>query len=234
MNKKKINWKKVLEYIKIIADTIGSLAPVIKLLMIFGSSFAVAMYVNDITKKSKFDEFIRQNKIYEKEKQMAMLMADSNSQLAAKLQAEVAVLKLRNKDIADSVQRSINATLTAKKKAESYAVQLKDSTKTLTDSVAVLQELLPVKTVIIEQQSKTIALHEKRIYNDSLLILKTDTIIMGYETTTDSLQKIIAAQPKVPAHPEKLFGFIPMPSRRTAFITGALAGSIAVMGAMKK
>jgi len=188
---------------------------------------AAAFYLGNAAGKTDLAKYIREYTEFRKQAAITTIYADSLKVEAAKWMAsanakDTSIAKLKNTATVIAASNRVLITRIDSLKADA---------DTMTNIVA-----------LIENKTKTITLLTKVVTNDSIIIVKKDSIISYkdlqisqikasaemYKKRGDSLQVIVINIPKPPPNPGKLFGFIPLPSRSVvgvvAFIGGVYVG----------
>jgi hypothetical protein len=213
-------------------------------LIVLGGFLAMSLY-HSFTSESKLDTWRTDFKEFREEAAVTIQLADSLQQLA-----DVAVA------VADSATERADSLVGEVRGRDLLISDLRDRTKeievandstfaTLTqgrDEETVVREEHPVAVPWIRltfSLRKENSLLSKQI--DVFRVQRTSfeeldatrlTTIMAWETgfnlqraRADSLQQIVINIPDAPPT-EKLFGIIPLPSRQTSFIVGAVVGVV--------
>lgn len=170
-------------------------------------------------------------------------LVDKDSKLAHQIE-EVRIYKAKADSavkVADSVTRVIDVKLKeandAKKKADELSVQsgnLKKevaSTKqrleslrgTIVDSIEMARTIIPLQDTIIARQDSVITTQSKQIEQLSLTIFKQDTALSISLASRDSLISILKSAPPPPKNPNKVFGILNLPSRKSVAIVTAIS-----------
>lgn len=217
-------WKKTLENIKVVAEAFNAVWPILKMILIAAGTALVTVMIVNTGKQDEIDVFVAQ---YES----AKTQADSASAYADKLKKEIETQRAsalaaetRAAEYSSRIA-SLNARteqLTQRRLA--LAVQL-DSVKTIADSVETYSETVSVQDSIIAKKDTIITNQQSQINQLDIALAHKDTTIILLTVSRDSLQTAINKLPPVPTNPNRTIFGIKLPSRKTSFIIGALAGA---------
>lgn len=180
-------------------------------------------------------KFIQASKQYDKEVKMVLRENDSLQKkvIDFKKNADNGLTKI------NILETKINAAQT---KVNSYKSQLailqelvKDTAyvHTLRDSVVILRKVIPVQDSIISNQDSVITIHKNKFSGMVAVVAQKDSIIDNLTVSNGILLTTIKNTPKLKNDPNKLFKIIPMPSRKTALITGFIGGVIVTAGVIR-
>lgn len=216
--------EKFLKSATLVAGTFNAFAPIIKMILVAGGVFALTMFVTDMQHQGVIDGFLKEQKQYKEEVRVALKVKDSlttenNRHLANARAAQAEVVKLQGQ-----IGSSKVATVAAKKQVDSLKTELQDSAKTLQDTVKVLQEIVPMQDSVIKEQDTTIKLQTKQLSMLGYANFQKDSSIKKLTFIVDTLVKTINSRPTLNSNPEKLFGFIKLPSRKTSLVAGFTIG----------
>lgn len=217
----KINWKKVLEYIKIIGETITAVAPVIKMILVASATLGIAMFVNDVKQKSTADSYAEAIKTHKKETEVAMALVGQYKKEVENLQHLSNSIKLENTLLMETITDTKKSTQVNKQKAGQLVTILRDSSKTQEDSIKTLVEIVPLKDSIIAEQDVVIAKQDTVIHNLNSIIENKDSQIEKLQISLTTMEGVIKTIPVYNACEQKFFFCkINKPSRKTSMITG--------------
>lgn len=220
--------------IKKLIDSFNELVPAIKNVVIIAAVLLVAITINNFKmNKNILDGFIEESKQHEQEAKTALAVSDSlklevikSQKLADSSLQKIVVLE-------DRVKKTQVSASASKRQADSLKNELKDTTNTMRDSLDILVVIVPKQDSIIMKQDIVIALRETQIHLQEKIVLQKDSSIKKLMIANDTLSKIVAATPTLKKNPNKLFGFITLPSRRTTLVVGFIAGVITTAGIAK-
>lgn len=214
----KKNWKKLLENIKLGAETFTAVWPILKMVFMVAGTFLVAVMIVNTQKQDEMDKYIAMYNEYKTE-------AENTSKFADSLKVHITIAE-NNARAAESraavYGRQAAASRASTEELSSRAAAIQGA---VTDSIQLARELIPLKDSIITQQETTIETQDKQITELNTALTNKDTAILLLTTSRDSLQTIINNIPPAPKNPNRIFG-IALPSRKTTFIVGTLVGAI--------
>jgi hypothetical protein len=154
----------------------------------------------------------------------AVTFADSLSQVTEDRQKEIDGLKRQVSNLRSQRpnQRELNAQ------------------KAVVDSVyASLEEglitslfIIPMQRDLIQAQDSTITVQNQVITEQERIIFLQDMTIVDLSLSRDSLRGVLVSVPP-PVGQERFLGLLPMPSRKTSFIVGAVGGAVLVTSLLK-
>lgn len=202
--------------------------PALRLLLVLTIFLAGWLFISDMGHKSQVSEYMEKAEKHQKAAERAILKADSLEQInqylnriSAEASQRAAALEAQAKR-----QQAINAE--RKKKIDSLTAAL-DSTSTPSDSITTLVEIVEEQKDVISSQDTTINTQRKQIAEMKIAQTADSIVKANQAATIDSLKVVIEKTPYLEQDPDKLFGIIPMPSRKTSFITGAVVGAITIL-----
>ena len=181
-------------------------------------TFAGVLYWQDSTSDDAMDKYISEYKKFQAQ-------ADSASKFADSLAVEI--------DIAENEARAAEGRAGMFKKqaieSRNETMNMMDRaqllTETITDTLQLAREILPLKDSIITKQETTISTQDKQISELETALRNKDTAIALLTLSRDSLQTVVKNIPPPPKNPNRMFG-IKLPSRKASFIVGTVAGVI--------
>lgn len=223
--KKKIDWKKILEWVKIGADTITALTPVIRMLLVASGAFAIAMFIGDMKNRPMLDQYMNASKKHQAEASTALAQVEEYKKQVALLQDSTNKIQQRTNVLIKEVDKKKVDIQEHKKQDVVLAIQLRDSSKTKDDSLKVLTAIIPVKDTIIEKQQLVIASQDTAIKNLNSIVTTKDTQIEKLQISVTTLESIVKTMPVYNACEQKFFFCkINKPSRKTSMIAGFTIG----------
>ena len=95
--------------------------------------------------------------------------------------------------------------------------------ETLTDTLEMARQLLPLKDSIIAQQQETINTQSAQVSELERALANKDNALRLSLIRGDSLQTVINLIPPAPKNPNRMLGFR-LPSRKTSFLVGVAMG----------
>lgn len=187
----------------------------IKLVLVF-LIFGVAMYLLDANSQDKMDKYIAEYKTFQAK-------ADSVTKLADSLKVEIVIADNESRAAEGRAQilgRQVNSLKNGTANMIERASELQE---TLTDTLELARQLLPLKDSIIEQQQETITTQSTQISELESALQSKDNALRLSLIRGDSLQIVINRIPPAPTNPNRMFGF-KLPSRKVSFVVGVAIG----------
>jgi chromosome segregation ATPase len=181
-------------------------------------------------KQDQLDIYIEQAKQFKADAEAASAFADSLKLEVEQNEQEAAEAQARAEELASTVVSLRAQTNELRNRRDEIRSTIVDG-ETITLELAT--ELIPLQDSIIEQQEVTIQVQETQIAELYTVIERKDLSILLLTTSVDSLQTVIANIPPPPSNPNKLFGFINLPSRKTVAIVTFAAGVITTLSVTK-
>jgi hypothetical protein len=228
----KTKWEKVLERIKLFAETFNAAWPILKLVLVAAGTYLVAVMVVNTGKQDEMDKYIAEYESYKK-------AADSSTKYAAELAAMVAVQEGKA-DIAKAEAEELSKKVTTLNTRTSVLVDRRngllaqlDSAKTVTDSLQQYIHTTVIQDSIITTQDSTIKTQKSQIVNLNTTIAHKDTSIQLLTVSRDSLLTVVKNIPEAPKNPNRTIFGIKLPSRKTSLIVGAITGAISTAVILK-
>lgn len=215
---------------KKIIHLFNTTVPAVRNIVIVATIVLIAIFINNVKNKNILDEFIKENMKHEQDAKLALAINDSlnidiakNQKSAEDAHKKIILLENRIKSTQENILRD-------NRKVDSLKIVLKDTSHTMRDSIDILIDIVPKQDTIIMQKDIVIALRETQIQLQEKIVLQQDSSIKKLLIANDTLSKIVASTPTLKKNPNKLFGFIPLPSRRTALVVGFIGGVITTAG----
>ena len=181
-------------------------------------TFAAVFYWQDSTSDDAMDKYISEYKKFQAQADSASKFADSLAQEVVIAENEARAAQSRAVVYSRQATELKNETLNLMDRAQML-------TETITDTLTLARELLPIKDSIITKQETTITTQDKQIQELESALKSKDTAISLLTLSRDSLQTVVNNIPPAPKNPNRMFG-IKLPSRKTTFIIGAVAGVV--------
>lgn len=208
---------------KLESKTVVSIARIV----LFGIALiAIALMVDVPDSTNTYDTYAEQVDDLRKRARAEKLRADSLNRVI--LERDIKI------EQSDRRVRTLNTQLATLRGSTSVLEGQVDSlTETLTDSVTMAREIIPRQATIIVQKDEEIKTQGLIITEHVYTIHLRDQTISGLRISNDSLTALVLDIPEAPPNPNKLFGLIPMPSRTTTFVLGAVVGGVAVVSLVK-
>lgn len=208
--------KKVLEKTKLIAETITAMIPLAKLALIAAGVLGLVMMLKINKQEDEMDKYIAQYEAYQAK-------ADSVTEFADSLMTEITIADNESKAAearATTLSRQVNSL---KNETLSMSERASVMQETLTDTLELARQLLPLKDSIIAKQQETIATQGTQVSELEQALQKKDDALKLALVRGDSLQSVINLLPPAPKNPNRVFG-IKLPSRKTSFAVGVAIG----------
>ena len=95
--------------------------------------------------------------------------------------------------------------------------------ETLTDTVELARQILPLKDSIIAKQKETITAQGTQVTELESALQSKDNALRMAMMRGDSLQMVVNLIPPAPKNPNRMFGF-KLPSRKASFAVGLAMG----------
>lgn len=181
-------------------------------------TFAAVLYWQDSTSDDAMDKYIAEYKKFQAQADSASKFADSLAQEIVIAENEARAAQSRAVVYSRQATELKNETLNLMDRAQML-------TETITDTLTLARELLPIKDSIITKQETTITTQDKQIQELESALKSKDTAISLLTLSRDSLQTVVNNIPPAPKNPNRMFG-IKLPSRKTSFVVGVVAGVV--------
>ena len=197
----------------------------VKLVIAVLITASVAGYITSWTKQSQMDQYIEEYEQFEEDAAVAREFADS-------LQEELAENDLEVQELQDSMIVIVSNLNTSKDRIAELDRERQELKAQVTDSV--LNETPPevreyIAVVEEENEELKVALSAADLLQQNLEN-QVALLTMSLDTQTlraDSLYTIVMNNPEAPSNPNKVFGFLPKPSRIQSFLIGAALATVA-------
>jgi len=187
-------------------------------LLVLLLSFAGVLYWQDSTSDDAMDKYISDYKQFQAQADSATKFADSLAQEIIIADNEARAAQSRASVYSRQATELKNETLNLMDRAQLL-------TETITDTLQLARQILPLKDSIITKQETTITTQDKQIQELETAILKKDDALKLALLRGDSLQTVVNNIPPAPKNPNRMFG-IKLPSRKTSFVVGVVAGVV--------
>ena len=181
-------------------------------------AFAGVLYWQDSTSDDAMDKYIADYKKFQAQADSATKFADSLVQEITIADNEARAAQGRANVYSRQATELKNETLNLMDRAQLL-------TETITDTLQLARQILPLKDSIITKQETTITSQDKQIQELETAILKKDDALKLALLRGDSLQTVVNNIPPAPKNPNRMFG-IKLPSRKTTCIVGVVAGVV--------
>jgi len=201
-----------------------------RFVIIGGIIVIVAFMIGKCDGDNKLEKFNLQYAEFKNNSEKTSLYADSLNSVVVKLVDENA----KKDDMVKKLKNNITYRTNKQDAMKSTLVQLEAQANLATNTDTSL--VVVYKDSIIGNLKGQVVIAESIITDQHVVIAQRDsqTVLLQRAVTVsstraDSLQHILRTLPKPVANPNKLFGFIPKPSRTvvgvTAFVLGVVAGA---------
>lgn len=209
------NWlKQFLQMTKLTADTISSILPWIKTLLVAAVAFVIAMVISSDVFGKKEEEYLAQMREFKKEAQRASQYADSMAVQVARQDSISREARARASEAQRRADQSRNQAATLTRGLDSLRATISDSTE-------MARVIIPKQDSLIQQQRVTIVHQDTTIQNLERVVVSQDTSILLLTASRDSLQRVVNAIPTPPSPP-----IFPRISRTRALVGGVLIGMV--------
>lgn len=208
--------KKLLEKTKLVAETITAVLPLAKLALVAAGVLGLVMMLKINKQEDEMDKYIAQYEAYQAK-------ADSVTEFADSLKTEITIADNEAMAAVSRAQvlgRQVNSL---KNETLSMAERATVMQETLTDTLELARQLLPLKDSIIAKQQETITAQGSQVSELEQALQKKDDALKLALVRGDSLQSVINLLPPPPKNPNRLFGF-KLPSRTASFAVGVAIG----------
>ena len=171
------------------------------------------------------DQYIEEYEQFEEDAAVAREFADS-------LQEELVENELEVQELQDSMVVIVSTLNTSKDRIAELDRERQELKAQVTDSILeeTPQEVREYITVVEEENEELkVALSAADMLQQNL-VNQVALLTMSLDTQTlraDSLYTIVMNIPEAPSNPNKVFGFIPKPSRIQSFFIGAALATVA-------
>ena len=196
-----------------------------------GLIFVFGLFVVDQFRDNVYDPYFRKLDAYQEKVNETLDSLNSRNKQVKKLEGDVYVLQKENKALKTTVATEKQNTERLKRKATTTSTKL-DTSKTVADTVDVLNEVIVIKDSIIVSLETRIETHEKIEINFTQQIAKKDSIISKYQTNEAQVAQVLKEMPKPNKCADKfLFCKLNKPTRIVSFVSGVIVTGAAVVGA---
>jgi hypothetical protein len=187
----------------------------VKLLLLL-LTFAGVLYWQDSTGQDKMDKYIAEYNAFQAK-------ADSTTKLADSLMSEIVIADNESRAAEGRAQilgRQVNVLKNQTSNMMDRATELQE---TLTDTLELARQLLPLKDSIIAQQQETINTQSVQVSELERALQNKDNALRLALIRGDSLQVVVNLIPPAPKNPNRILGF-KLPSRKVTFVVGLAMG----------
>ena len=204
--------------IKLVAETITAVLPLAKIALVAAGVLGLVIMLKTNKQEDEMDKYIAMYNEYKTQAEATSKYADSLAQEIVIADNEARAAQSRASVYSRQATELKNETLNLMDRAQLL-------TETITDTLTLARELLPLKDSIITKQETTITTQDKQIQELESALKNKDTAISLLTLSRDSLQTVVNNIPPAPKNPNRMFG-IKLPSRKTSFVVGAVAGVV--------
>ena len=203
-----------------------------RLAIVGGAIFIVSFMLGRSDGTSKLEKFNVEYSEFKNNAQKTATFADSLKNEVQKLQDKNA----EKDNIVKKLSISIAYRTTQKNTLQSNLTELENHANLLNNLTVDTSLVVIYKDSIIGNLKKQVVVADSTIVDQSSIIAQKDAqslllqrAVLLSSTRADSLQHILRTLPTPAPNPNKMFGFIPKPSRTvvgvTAFVLGVVAGA---------
>ena len=192
-------------------------------LAVTGALVFIAFSIGNCGGEDKLDSFIIEYNEFKREAQKTTEFADSLKTAVVKLTDEA-------KEKEDTIKK-LTIGISFKQKQTQSLKQKLTALEAHTEVAMDTTEILVLKDSTIDNLKTQVATTEAIVEEkDKIIELKTEQLALitnSLQLSTqrgDSLQRTLLSLPPTPKNPNKIFGFIPLPSRKTVAISALLSG----------
>jgi hypothetical protein len=201
-----------------------------KLAIVGGAIFIISFMLGKSDGNSKLEKFNIEYSEFKNNAQKTATFADSLKNEVQKLQDENA----QKDGIVKKLTVSIAYRNTQKDTLRTNLIELENHVTLLNNLIVDTSLVVVYKDSIIGNLKKQVVVADSTIVDQSLIIAQKDaqSVLLQHavalsSTRADSLQHILRTLPKPAPNSNKLFGFIPKPSRTVVGVTGFVLGVVA-------
>jgi hypothetical protein len=177
---------------------------------------ALVMVVKYNGKEDEMDRYIAQYNEYKATAEATSKFADSLS---------VQIIIQENETRAAEARAAMAARKANEYKSQTlvYTTQVAAIRETVTDTVELARQLIPLQDLIISQQQLTISTQDTQINELQSALNSKDVSLKLALQRGDSLQTVLNLLPPAPKNPNRMLGF-KLPSRKASFLVGLAMG----------
>ena len=212
----KKNVKSFLEKTKLLAETLTVVLPLAKLALVAVGALVLVMVVKYNGKEDEMDRYIAQYNEYK-------ATAEATSKFADSLSVQITIQE--NETRAAEARAAMAARKANEYKSQTlvYTTQVAAIRETVTDTVELARQLIPLQDSIISQQQLTISTQDTQINELQSALNSKDISLKLALQRGDSLQLVLNLLPPPPKNPNRMLGF-KLPSRKASFLVGLAMG----------
>lgn len=179
-------------------------------------AFAGVLYWQDSTSDDAMDKYIEEYKQFQAK-------ADSVSKLADSLKVEIVIADNESRAAEGRAQILGKQVNSLRNETSNMMERASELQETLTDTLELARQLLPLKDSIIAQQQETINTQSAQVSELERALANKDNALRLSLIRGDSLQTVINLIPPAPKNPNRMLGF-KLPSRKASFLIGVAMG----------
>ena len=207
-----------------------ALTSVGRLAIVGGAIFIVSFMLGKSDGNSKLEKFNVEYSEFKNNAQKTATFADSLKNEVQKLQDENA----QKNAIVKKLTISIGFRTTQKNALQTNLTELENQASLLNNLMVDTSLVVVYKDSIIGNLKKQVVVADSTIVDQSSIIAQKDAqsallqhAVTLSSTRADSLQHLLRSLPKPAPNSNKIFGFIPKPSRTLVGVTGFVLGVVA-------
>lgn len=178
--------------------------------------FAGVLYWQDSRSDDAMDKYIEEYKEFQAKADSVTELADSLKEEIVIADNEARVAQSRAQVLGRQVNSLKNETLSMAERAQVMQ-------ETLTDTLELARQVLPLKDSIIAKQQETITTQDNQIKELEIALSSKDNALLMAMMRGDSLQAVINLIPPAPKNPNRMLGF-KLPSRKASLLIGVAIG----------
>jgi len=208
----------------------SALTSVGRLAIVGGAIFIISFMLGKSDSKSKLEQFNLEYSEFKNNAQKTATFADSLKNEVQKLQDE----NVQKDGIVKKLTISIAYRTTQKNTLQTNLTELEKHANILNDLIVDTSLVVVYKDSIIGNLKKQVIVGDSVIVDQRSVITQRDSqaLLLQHAVTlsstrADSLQHLLRTLPKPAPNPDKIFGFIPTPSRTVVGVTGFVLGVVA-------
>jgi membrane-associated HD superfamily phosphohydrolase len=178
--------------------------------------FAAVLYWQDSKSDDAMDKYIAEYKAFQAK-------ADSVTELADSLKEEIVIADNESR-AAESRAKILGRQVNSLKNETTNMIdRASELQETLTDTLEMARQVLPLKDSIIAKQQETITTQSTQVAELESALQSKDNALKLALIRGDSLQAVINLIPPAPKNPNRILGF-KLPSRKATFLVGVGIG----------
>jgi hypothetical protein len=226
---------KILSVLTSVGETFNALAPMIRTILIILIVGLVYFVAADFSSKSKLDTYITEYKAYQKSTDSALRFVEDSVTKVVQAHQKAAGVAMNNANEFRDKIKELERTRPSKDSVQKLQAEIEELKRGITDSVEMARIIIPAQETLIAKQKQDLVwyinvhmLDSEEKSNLRVAIVQKDSIIDKQALGLVRLQNQLTKLPDAPKH-ERLLGFIPMPSRKVAFVAGTIVGAVGIL-----